>query len=243
VIKAAGGITFAQQPESVRFDGMPRSAIAGGCVDLVLPPEQISTEPACIGRHPFLPFTGTTAPEGEPAFPQGGGLGAPIQAVAPRVRGGFHLYKKSTIKRRVARRMALQKLESVRDYLRFVDRDRKELDALFQKILIHVTGFCSGTDRLPRSRERSAAKGRFGMVLAPDGRSRSVSSTLYHSRPSFRDAVADERHTKSQTPIRESSRSNHRNDADSSRRWESDFRSVLYPSSGQVIRGAVCLPA
>jgi two-component system CheB/CheR fusion protein len=53
-IKAAGGITMAQAPESAKFDGMPKSAIATGCVDFVLPPKELGQEIVRIGRHPYL---------------------------------------------------------------------------------------------------------------------------------------------------------------------------------------------
>ena len=53
-IKTEGGITFAQDLKSAKYDGMPRSAIAAGCVDFVLPPEGIARELARIGRHPYL---------------------------------------------------------------------------------------------------------------------------------------------------------------------------------------------
>ena len=140
-IKVAGGITFAQQPESASFDGMPRSAIAAGSVDLVLPPERIATELARIGRHPFL-TAGGAALEHVPKLPAREQDWARLFRLLHSVRGvGFTFYKRSTIERRVARRMALHKLESMRDYLRFAERNRKELDALFEEILIHVTGF------------------------------------------------------------------------------------------------------
>jgi two-component system CheB/CheR fusion protein len=141
-IKVAGGITFAQQPESASFDGMPRSAIASGCVDLVLPPDQIATELARIGRHPLLPFAGTAALEGAQKLPAREEDWARLFTLLHSAhRVGFTFYRRSTIERRVARRMALHKLESMRDYLRFAERDPKELDALFEDILIHVTGF------------------------------------------------------------------------------------------------------
>src|SRR5215467_9912997 len=51
-INAEGGITFAQDEKTAKFDGMPRSAVAAGCVDFVLPPEGIAHELVRIGRHP-----------------------------------------------------------------------------------------------------------------------------------------------------------------------------------------------
>ena len=52
-IKAEGGITFAQD-DTARYDSMPRSAVAAGCVDAVLPPEGIATELARLARHPYV---------------------------------------------------------------------------------------------------------------------------------------------------------------------------------------------
>ena len=53
-IKAGGGITFAQSPESSKHDGMPRSAIAAGCVDFVLAPGEIGKELGRLGHHPYI---------------------------------------------------------------------------------------------------------------------------------------------------------------------------------------------
>src|SRR5262249_8277465 len=53
-IKSEGGITFAQKPETAGFDGMPRSAIAAGCVDFALPPAGIAQELVRISRHPYV---------------------------------------------------------------------------------------------------------------------------------------------------------------------------------------------
>src|SRR5690349_8454947 len=53
-IKAEGGITFAQNEKSAKFDGMPQSAITAGCVDLVLPPDRIAEELTRICEHPYL---------------------------------------------------------------------------------------------------------------------------------------------------------------------------------------------
>jgi two-component system, chemotaxis family, CheB/CheR fusion protein len=52
-IKAEGGITFAQEPSTARYDGMPRSAIDSGCVDFVLPPKGSAKEIERIRRHPY----------------------------------------------------------------------------------------------------------------------------------------------------------------------------------------------
>src|SRR2546427_7391250 len=56
-IKGEGGITFAQDEKSAKYDGMPRSAIAAGCVDLVLPPDRIAEELARICEHPYVAYS------------------------------------------------------------------------------------------------------------------------------------------------------------------------------------------
>ena len=61
-VKAEGGITFAQEPKSAQYDSMPRSAIAAGCVDFVLTPEEIAQELARISRHPYVAPAATGEP-------------------------------------------------------------------------------------------------------------------------------------------------------------------------------------
>jgi len=135
-IKTEGGITFAQDIKSAKYDGMPRSAIAAGCVDFVLPPEAIASELARIGRHPYLGIA-PPAPveEGDDELQK-------IFIVLQKATGvNFTYYKYSTIKRRIARRMVLHKLESLKQYLQFLHENRAEPAALCEDILIHVTGF------------------------------------------------------------------------------------------------------
>lgn len=139
-IKAEGGIAFAQDEKTAKYDSMPRSAIAAGCVDFVLPPEGIAKELASIGRHPLLmhaPALGLddllAAGDGE------------INQILTLVRNGtgddFTYYKKSTIKRRIKRRMVLHKMEKLAQYVRYLRSNREELQELYQDFLVNVTGF------------------------------------------------------------------------------------------------------
>jgi two-component system CheB/CheR fusion protein len=135
-IKTEGGITFAQDIKSAKYDGMPRSAIAAGCVDFVLPPGAIASELARIGRHPYLGMDPPVQAE------EGGDELQRIFIVVQRATGvNFAYYKYSTIKRRIARRMLLHKLESLGQYLQFLHDTPAEPAALCEDILIHVTGF------------------------------------------------------------------------------------------------------
>ncbi len=141
-IKAVGGITFAQDEKSAKHAGMPRTAIDSGCVDFVLPPEEIAQRLAEIARHPYL--RPPPAPEHRAAtepdeFDQ---LFTKILTVVREAKGvDFHLYRDTTIKRRILRRMAVHAQESMADYVRRLERDRGEVDALYQDLLINVTSF------------------------------------------------------------------------------------------------------
>ena len=124
-IKALGGITFAQDERSARHASMPRSASESGCVDFVLPPDQIARRLAEIGGHPYL-----AAPDLEPEDDQ-----EQFRRVLRSVRGvtgvDFEQYRDTTIKRRIARRMALHGITSLERYADLLaqdrDRDREPL--------------------------------------------------------------------------------------------------------------------
>jgi two-component system, chemotaxis family, CheB/CheR fusion protein len=134
-IKAAGGITFAQD-STAQQEGMPHSAIASGCVDFVLPPDQIAREIARIGRHPFA------ALDNEAPVPQADGHFNQVVALLRRATGvDFSNYKTNTLRRRIARRMALLKMEAFADYTRLLEESASESQTLYQDILINVTSF------------------------------------------------------------------------------------------------------
>src|SRR5579864_4549134 len=138
-IKAEGGITFAQDEKTAKYDGMPRSAIAAGCVDFVLPPERIARELARIGRHPYLRVS-----PAEPV-PLPAENDEDLRALFLLLRNAtgvdFRYYKYSTLKRRIARRMVLHKVARLSQYLRHLRENPGELGALYEDILIHVTAF------------------------------------------------------------------------------------------------------
>jgi two-component system, chemotaxis family, CheB/CheR fusion protein len=138
-IKGAGGITFAQTEESAKFDGMPRSAIATGCVDFVLSPGDIAKELARIARHHYM---APADPEVDAELVGNDGDLERILAVLRKSCGvDFGQYKVGTLRRRIRRRMLLQRLDSLDDYARAIQRDAAEAEALCQDLLIRVTHF------------------------------------------------------------------------------------------------------
>src|SRR5262249_4249307 len=139
-IKAAGGITIAQKPRTAKYDGMPRAAVATGMVDLVLSPQEIAEQLAHIQMHPYLGQP-TLAPSDSELGLTEDQLGE-IFTLLRRVSGvDFRQYKTPTIKRRLLRRMALHRLTDSAAYIRFLRENTKEVHALYQDLLIHVTRF------------------------------------------------------------------------------------------------------
>jgi len=139
-IKAAGGITVAQEPASAKYDGMPRSAIAAGVVDLVLLPQDIVRELVRISQNPARP-PAPILPADE-ALPAGADDLNTIFFLLRSASGiDFSGYKPATITRRLKRRMALHKIEKLASYIRYLQSTPTELDALYQDLLIDVTQF------------------------------------------------------------------------------------------------------
>src|SRR6266403_641930 len=153
-IKAEGGITFAQDAKSAKYDGMPRSATASGHVDFVLTPEGIAKELGRISRHPFLkPIAGTPAEDEEPAAGHNGFR--KVLALLQKSKGvDFTDYKANTLHRRITRRMVLNKLESVEAYAKFMRQNAAEVEALYQDILINVTSFFRNPESFAVLKER-----------------------------------------------------------------------------------------
>jgi len=139
-IKAAGGITFAQDEESAKYAGMPLSAVRSGCVDVVLPPAEIARELARIGQHPYVTKPEALGERGGPAAEE-----ASFRKILSLLRAtygvDFSAYRDTTIRRRMMRRMVLSIKEDLGEYARFLEKNRQELDALYHDILINVTSF------------------------------------------------------------------------------------------------------
>ncbi len=136
-IKDHGGITFAQDEESAAYEGMPHSAAQAGVVDFILPPGKIPQK--------LLEITNIIKgnDHGEEDLPQ------PVEDVFKqmlallRIRKGtdFTYYKQTTIRRRILRRMAINKSEAPAAYLKYLRENKKEQDVLYQDLLIPVTSF------------------------------------------------------------------------------------------------------
>ncbi len=136
-IKEKGGGIFVQEPSSAKFDGMPRSAIALCPVDVIAPVEELPVKILAWLRHVSslvkqdLPLEDRTL----------SGLEKVIILLRVQTGQDFSLYKKSTIYRRVERRMGIHQIERIADYVHFLQENPNETELLFKELLIGVTSF------------------------------------------------------------------------------------------------------
>ena len=139
-IKLEGGVTFAQDARSAKYDSMPRNAAASGYVDFVLPPEGIAQELTKIAAHPYL--RSARPAEGEALAEEDGDGFAKVFALLFKTFGvDFRLYRQTTLKRRIMRRMLLRRSRQLTEYVRHLRAHPDELQALHADLLIGVTSF------------------------------------------------------------------------------------------------------
>ena len=136
-IKGEGGMVMAQNPASTEFDGMPRSAIATGLVDFVLPPVEMPAQLIAYTAHAFGHPPKLTAPTSRAE----NAMNKIFVLLRSQLGHDFSQYKPSSIQRRIERRMALQQIESMDDYVKFIRVTPTETEALFRDMLIGVTSF------------------------------------------------------------------------------------------------------
>jgi two-component system CheB/CheR fusion protein len=142
-VKAAGGVTFAQDPATAEFAAMPQAAAATGCVDFVLPPERIAAELVRIGRHPYMADAASAVEERTPAGEEER-FGAILALLHGATGIDFSLYRETMVKRRILRRLALHNIGGLAEYHKRLENDPDEPAALQRDLLIAVTSFFRG---------------------------------------------------------------------------------------------------
>ena len=137
-IKGAGGMAMAQNPASTEYDGMPRSALATGLVDYELPPAEMSAQLIAYVSHAFgklEPHSAVLPAKIENA------LKKIFVLIRAQTGNDFSQYKPSTIHRRIDRRMAVHQIDTVENYVKYLQQTPVEVEALFRDLLIGVTNF------------------------------------------------------------------------------------------------------
>lgn len=143
-IHDAGGLVIVQTPESAKFDGMPRSAIASGVVDLILPPDAI---PDMIVQYFKDPISVRRIKDQDllNVLEDNEGTAAVFALLKKQSGIDFAFYKPSTVGRRLMRRMAIKQLGTLSEYLALLHSDPDELNLLYKDLLIGVTSFFRDT--------------------------------------------------------------------------------------------------
>ncbi len=141
-IKAAGGLCFAQSPESAEFPAMPTSLIHAGYADQVLPPREIGPAIVQYLKYSSLGAAGSAAARGQEILQRERQHLSEILAIL-RTHAGhdFSGYKKATVLRRLQRRMGLASLFTLADYAARLRDSADEVGALANDMMINVTGF------------------------------------------------------------------------------------------------------
>jgi len=137
-IKEHGGLIAVQDPTTAQFNSMPRSAVDTGLVDIVAAPAELPVRIANYLHHVSAPKSGSTPSE---TAAQKSAFDKICILLRTRTGHDFANYKRSTVYRRIERRMSLHQLDRIHDYVRYLGENPQEVDLLFKELLIGVTNF------------------------------------------------------------------------------------------------------
>ncbi len=136
-IKEELGMVMVQTEESAAFDGMPRSAIATGLVDFVLTPNEMPNQLLSYLKHPFASKDEASGK----LLTDEDGLTRIFALLRENNKIDFTYYKPTTIVRRIERRMAVNQIHQLNDYVRYMEKFPIEINSLYKDLLIGVTSF------------------------------------------------------------------------------------------------------
>ncbi len=136
-IKEKGGVVLVQEPASAKFDSMPQSAIKTGLVDMVAPAEELIFKAIAYLKH--KPLIGES--EHGLADKDNNTIEKIVNLLRSQTGHDFSLYKKTTVLRRVERRLGVHQIDDLATYIRFLQENPQELQVLFKELLIGVTSF------------------------------------------------------------------------------------------------------
>lgn len=151
-IKENEGMVIVQDPDTSKFDGMPRSAMRTGVVDAQISPEEIAIELQHISGSHFAGIHGMTAREIDNE------LMKKVYMVLKKVSNvNFTHYKQTTILRRIERRMMITHTEKLSDYVDLLLDSPEEVRILSKEVLIGVTSFFRDPDFFQILKEKTVA--------------------------------------------------------------------------------------
>ena len=161
-IKEFGGMVMVQSESTAKFDSMPRASISTGLVDFILPPDEMPGRLLSYAKHPFV----VKAERSETVISDEDALTRIFAILRDKFKADFTYYKPSTVTRRIERRMSINRIDEIRDYVAFMQNYPGEAGTLFREFLIGVTRFFRDREVfellkenwLPEILERSAGK-------------------------------------------------------------------------------------
>jgi two-component system CheB/CheR fusion protein len=136
-IKEKAGLVLVQDPASAKFDSMPKSAIDAGLVDIVAPVEELPGKIVSYLQHALHIIR--TEPTLE--LKDQSALEKVLILLRSKTGHDFSMYKKSTVYRRVERRMGIHQIDKIANYARYLQTNTQEVELLFNELLIGVTSF------------------------------------------------------------------------------------------------------
>ena len=152
-IKNEGGLTFAQDSASAKYDSMPVSAVHAGVVDFSLPPDQIAKHLLRVRELP-LPQDA----ESDIFHKKDDQLKEIFRLLRGHSKVDFADYKTATIRRRILRRMNITQTDDLADYVKLLQTNPPEVEALYRDVLINVTSFFRNSTVFESLREHVYAK-------------------------------------------------------------------------------------
>jgi len=137
-IKEAGGMVMVQSEDTAKFDGMPKSAISTGLVDIILAPEDMPETLLSFVKHPNMTKKEIVDPNED--------ITKIFALLRDKTKVDFTYYKPSTVLRRIERRITVNQLLSFHDYVKYIENSPREVLSLYRELLIGVTNFFRDKD-------------------------------------------------------------------------------------------------
>lgn len=149
-IKESGGMIMVQDNKSAKFDGMPRSSISTGLVDFILPPNELAEELIRYIMHPFINSHDAIEKiisNDQKSFAQ------VLSILLDRKGVDFSEYKQNTVIRRLEKRISINRYDSINSYVEYLNVNNREVDILFNELLIGVTRFFRDSEAFQKIQE------------------------------------------------------------------------------------------
>lgn len=150
-IKGAGGMVMVQDESSAKFDGMPKSAIATGLVDYILPPPRMGEQLQKYIAHPFVQASDKKI---DAEIAEDDIMSKILLAIRSRTGVDFTYYKPNTIVRRIERRSSVHQVPSIEMYYKLLSESPTEVTTLYKELLIGVTKFFRDVDAFDIIRDK-----------------------------------------------------------------------------------------